>query len=414
MQTPRYSLLSLAGYGSLAFPLALLALPVYVYVPQFYAERFGMSLSLIGSALLLSRLLDAFSDPLIGLWVDRRAGHAYLRLIWMALPLMCAGFYALFHPPLWSATAAFVWFLLSLVLCYAGYSLASIAYLSWGAAITQRSGERLRLSSVRETCGLGGVICAAVLTQVSGISGITLMLTGSLLLAALLLTCIAPRPVIAPTTSTQILGWRQIFANRAFRALFLVFLLNGIAASIPATLFLFFVKDQLQLAQFAGYLLMLYFLAAAISMPVWLKLAVRWHESRAWLLAMLLACLSFVGAATLGPGSWLGFGLICLASGFSLGADLALPAALLAGVIHQAGHSGAHEASYAGLWSWASKASLALAAGLALPLLELLGYQPGTTDSAGLRALTIAYAVLPCLLKMLAAAMLWRSPLRSV
>jgi len=44
----------------------------------------------------------------------------------------------------------------------------------------------------------------------------------------------------------------------------------------------------------------------------------------------------------------------------------------------------------------------------------LLGYQPGTTDSAGLRALTIAYAVLPCLLKMLAAAMLWRSPLRSV
>jgi Na+/melibiose symporter-like transporter len=55
-----FSLPRLLAYGLFGFPLALLALPIYVYVPQFYAERFGMSLSLIGSALLVSRVLDAF------------------------------------------------------------------------------------------------------------------------------------------------------------------------------------------------------------------------------------------------------------------------------------------------------------------------------------------------------------------
>jgi Na+/melibiose symporter-like transporter len=60
VQVKAFSLPRLLAYGLFGFPLALLALPIYVYVPQFYAERFGMSLSLIGSALLVSRVLDAF------------------------------------------------------------------------------------------------------------------------------------------------------------------------------------------------------------------------------------------------------------------------------------------------------------------------------------------------------------------
>jgi GPH family glycoside/pentoside/hexuronide:cation symporter len=54
--------------------------------------------------------------------------------------------------------------------------------------------------------------------------------------------------------------------------------------------------------------------------------------------------------------------------------------------------------------------TLALAAGVALPVLEWLGYVPGTGQ--GLGALSFAYALLPCCLKLLAAALLWRAPLR--
>jgi GPH family glycoside/pentoside/hexuronide:cation symporter len=101
-------------------------------------------------------------------------------------------------------------------------------------------------------------------------------------------------------------------------------------------------------------------------------------------------------------------------SGLTLGADLALPTALLAAVIAQGGDSGQREGVYFGAWSWATKMNLALAAGISLPLLERLGYLPGGQDAAGAHALSIAYAIVPCGLKLLAAAVLWRAPLKSI
>ena len=105
---------------------------------------------------------------------------------------------------------------------------------------------------------------------------------------------------------------------------------------------------------------------------------------------------------------------MCVLSGVALGADLALPPALLAGVIAHAGHSGSREGAYFGAWSWATKMNLALAAGIALPLLQKLGYVPGVADAAGNHALRIGYALLPCCLKLLAALLLWRAPLKDL
>ena len=91
----------------------------------------------------------------------------------------------------------------------------------------------------------------------------------------------------------------------------------------------------------------------------------------------------------------------------ALGTDLALPGALLAGVIQADGQSGQAEGAYFGWWNFATKLNLALAAGLALPLLGAFGYVPGSRDAAALDALVVAYCVLPCILKLLAAASAW-------
>jgi Na+/melibiose symporter-like transporter len=122
---------------------------------------------------------------------------------------------------------------------------------------------------------------------------------------------------------------------------------------------------------------------------------------------MLLAVAAFVWAATLGSGDVLAYALVCAASGIALGADLTLPPALLAGVIQRAGHQGRSEGAYFGWWNFATKLNLALAAGLALPLLQLAGYEPGTRDAQGLAALTLAYCLLPCGLKLAAAGALY-------
>ncbi len=83
-------------------------------------------------------------------------------------------------------------------------------------------------------------------------------------------------------------------------------------------------------------------------------------------------------------------------------------------MIAHKGEIGQREGSYFGMWSWATKMNLALAAGISLPLLEWLGYQSGVPQLTGLQALLIAYAVLPCCLKLVAALLLWRAPLQHV
>jgi Na+/melibiose symporter-like transporter len=175
---------------------------------------------------------------------------------------------------------------------------------------------------------------------------------------------------------------------------------------VPATLVLFFIRDRLQAPAFEPLFLASYFAAGALSMPLWVRLVQRLGLARAWLAGMVLAVAAFAWAALLGAGDVAGFTAVCIASGIALGADLALPGALLAGVIQRAGHGGRLEGRYFGWWNFATKLNLALAAGIALPLLAAFGYQPGGRDEQALQALTIAYCLLPCALKLGAAALL--------
>jgi Na+/melibiose symporter-like transporter len=123
---------------------------------------------------------------------------------------------------------------------------------------------------------------------------------------------------------------------------------------------------------------------------------------------MLLAIVAFASASQLGSGDVWSFGIVCIASGLALGADLALPAAIAADIGERQGQAGA----CFGVWNFAAKLNLALAAGLALPLIGWLGYVPGgnigASSSEGLAALTFSYALLPLAFKAVAVALLWR------
>ncbi len=138
-------------------------------------------------------------------------------------------------------------------------------------------------------------------------------------------------------------------------------------------------------------------------MPLWLRAVARFGLAPSWLAGMLLAVAAFAWTALLGAGDATAFLVVCALSGAALGADLALPSALLAGVAAAQGEGRQHEGAYFGWWNLAAKLNLALAAGLALPLLGALGYAPGARDPGALHTLTFAYALLPCPLKLAAA-----------
>ncbi len=391
------------AYGLLGLPLAFAALPVYVHVPRLYAEVAGLPLALLGVILLGTRLLDAGIDPLLGWLADRVPRRG---MVAVALLPFVAGFVALLNPP---EERAALWLIGTLALTYLGFSAATIAYQAWGADVGADSRLRTRLTAAREGFGLIGVVLAAALPTLlapalsDGIARLAWVLPVLLLLATLV-TFSRVGPGVPQQASDRPLlsSLRSVVDDPAFRRLLGVFVVNGIAAALPATLFLFFVADVLQLEAASGALLALYFIAGAASLPLWVALAARYGRVAAWLGAMLLSMVAFAGASQLGSGDLWAFAAICLASGLALGADLALPAAIAADLGERRGQAGA----CFGVWNFVAKLNLALAAGLALPLLALLGYVPGS--GAGLPALSFAYALLPLVFKSLAAALLWR------
>lgn len=421
------SRLDLLRYGLMALPLQLAAVPIYIHVAKVYADRFALSLGLIGLTLLITRLGDAVLDPMIGGWIDRgKSRRSYRGYITLAAPLLLLGYLGLFHPPLDAgapAVGVIAWMTASLTLVYLGFSLASIAHQAWGSELALDPVQRTRITTSREFFGLVGVISAAVLPTRFGMEALSATLIAGLGVGMLALWSGAPepdRPVTGATTGMPSqpptplwAGLRIALGNTRFRWLLGAFVANGIASAIPATLVLFFIADVLELEARAGDFLGTYFLVAALGMPAWVALSARLGPRRAWLLGMLLAILGFLGASQLGAGDATGFLLICVATGFALGADLALPSVLLADVIHRAGHKGQHEGAYFGLWNFLTKLNLALAAGAALPLLEPLGYTPGARGTEAVAALLVTYAVLPCALKLVAAWVLWRAPLET-
>ena len=59
-----------ASYGLLGLPLAFVALPVYVHLPNLYAQQYGVPLAALGGVLLISRTVAAVVDPWLGRWGD--------------------------------------------------------------------------------------------------------------------------------------------------------------------------------------------------------------------------------------------------------------------------------------------------------------------------------------------------------
>jgi len=400
-------------YGGLGLPLAFVALPLYVVLPNHYAAEFGIPLATLGALLLGARLLDAVADPWIGRLVDGWFTVSVARVLMAAVAaavVLALGFRGLFFPAVQGTTALLWWCAALLAVTYLSFSVLSVLHQAWGARLGGDEGQRARIVSWREGLALLGVLVASVLPAVVGLSATGIVFTLSLAAGVALLVR-APRPRIeaAPATLPSL---AVPLRTPAFRRLLAVYLLNGVASAVPATLVLFFIRDRLQAPGFEPLFLASYFAAGALSMPLWVRLVARLGLGRAWLAGMVLAIFTFAWAALLGAGDVAAFTAVCVASGIALGADLTLPGALLAGVIQRAGHAQRLEGAYFGWWNFATKLNLALAAGIALPLLGVFGYAPGGRDAAALQALTLAYCLLPCVLKLGAAGLLWTLWLR--
>ena len=397
----------LPGYALFAGLLAMAGLPIYIHAPKFYVDEYGVSLAALGVALLVLRSIDFVQDPALG-WLAAATRRHRAAAVALATAVMAASMLGLFAaaPPV----APLIWFGLTLAALFSAFSFLTIAFYAQGVAKAASLGARghVRLATWRETGALIGVCLAAMAPTVLAVGTEAPFALFAVLFAALcgaaVLGMRGEWQPVAPDTSGAS-GFGVVLRDATARRLLVIAFLNAAPVAVTSSLFLFFVESRLAAPGWEGPLLLLFFVAAAVAAPLWGRAAQRHGAKRMLLLGMTLSIVSFAFAALLGPGDILPFALVCLASGAALGADLTLLSAIFARRMERV----APDASRGfGLWAFTTKATLAVSAGVVLPVLGASGFVSGSpaNTEAALATLTFLYALLPCGLKLAALALL--------
>jgi GPH family glycoside/pentoside/hexuronide:cation symporter len=403
-------------YSFLALPIAFSSLPLYIHAPDFYATRYNVSLSYLGFILLGLRFIDAVQDPLIGRLSDEYNSHRY-KIMFISALLMVFAFILVFTPLI---NSLLIWFAITMFLATSAYSVLSINLNALGGLWSRDPHIRTKITSFRESFTLIGLILAFVLPNLFAnfidernvflCVGLALMLF-VLIGLFLFYSWYQKTSFQIEPSSKKVDSFYHFFKMMHFetKRFFQIFTLSMFASSIPALLVLFFIRDRLNAEHLVGLFLLIYFVAAAFSMPLWRYLSNKYSKYRAWLFSMFLASLTFIWVFFLKEGDVLQYALICTFTGFAFGADLALPPSILADFIHH-DHSEKEASTTFSLLAFLTKLSLALATVLIFPYLDYFGFKPNQINTEeSLLSLRIVYGLVPCFIKIISGLLLWKN-----
>lgn len=422
------------AYALPAFALAVVGIPVYVYVPKFYSDVVGINITVLGYLMFSVRLFDAVTDPAIGYISDRTHTRFGRRIPYLAVGsiLVAAAMFLLFMPPKASLGVATVWFAVSIYLLFLFWTAVVVPYESLGPEITFDYHDRTSLFGMRDGFLIAGTLAAASSPAAvqwlfnlppDGDGERAKFFWIAVIYAPLLIgTCwwcalsIREKQIHAGAHKTGIRdGLRQVAHNRPFIILLVAYTVSAIGNNLPATLILFYVEYVLQ-SELADFFLMLYFVTGIIFLPAWIFISRRTGKKAAWLASMAVNTGAFIGVFFLGPGDEVLYGVLVCLSGIGFGATLAIPSAIQADVIDydELLTGERREGQYIGLWSVSKKFAAAIGIGAGLSILGMAGYTPNAEQPAEVvMTLRVLYALIPSICNIVAIAIACAYPISS-
>ena len=414
---------ALAAFATPCIPIAALGLPLVVYLPEFYVNSLGLSLSAVGAAFLVVKLADIILDPILGGLMDRTRTRLGRFRPWLiaGTPVIVGGAYALFMAQP-GVGPIYLWFWL--VVVYAGYSMVVLSQTAWGAVLSSDYQQRSRVYGWWQAGNVTGMILVLCLPPI--ITGVfkgdhlaSIQSMGwFIILLAPLATLLATTTVGEPKPPELVhrAGLKEYAAllkRPSVRLLLTADILMGLAPGIAGSLFLFFFErikhfDKTQ----SGVLLLVYFLAALAGAPIWPMVAKRLGKHRAMSIAALVyTFVQFASVLTPAGNSLIGMVVLVLA-GLPYSAAPSLVRSMMADIGDEERlESGADRTGllYA-IVSGAMKLGYALAVGVFI-VLQMLGFDPKAPTAAGDAALVGLYAFLPAGLGLLVSVIMLRYPL---
>ena len=386
-------------YSLPSIPLAAAQIAVYIAVPAIYSKIAAVGIGITGLVIMISRVIDMITDPILGTYLDRmveKIGWKFWLLI--GFPLISIGIFILFNP---LDGLEIISLLLGVIFVTLGWTFFSIPWWGIGIAISNsNSNDRFKVVSFRELLTIPGVILGLFLIHFSNISGEIFLIISILFLSPLFIKKI-PIPNISNKKGTSyFLNIKNLFKNNSnFKYLCLSYFFIGLSNGVTSILFILFV--EFIIGGSPQNFLSIYFISAFMGLPFVYMLASKYNKKRIWTSFIILACICFLPVVFLSNNSTTLFMVICIISGFCLSADLIIPSSIQADIIYkeQQQNKNVLVGKIYSVWSFIQKLSLALSAGVCLPLLGYFGFNPSEVNTQ-LLPLSFAYGIIPIILRI--------------
>jgi GPH family glycoside/pentoside/hexuronide:cation symporter len=206
-----------------------------VFLLYYYTDIFGLSAAAVGTMFLVTKIVDAASDPIMGLIADRtnsKWGKFRPYLLWGAVPYGLCG-YAMFANPDLAYTGKLIYAYVTYSLMMLAYTAINVPYSALMGVISASSLERTKVASYRFFCAFtAGWLVGTFVTPLKNILGggnealgfqytMAIFAALSIVLFWVTFATTKERVIPPPTDSNLKTDFRALLQNGPWRVLFI-------------------------------------------------------------------------------------------------------------------------------------------------------------------------------------------------
>jgi len=307
------------SYALPTIPVYMLWAPLNI-IQGIYAKHYGIALTTLASIILLSRIFDAVSDPVIGYYCDQYRAKQGTRkpfMVFGGLMILLCGYFLYIPPGTVTALYTGFWF----IAFYMAFTLFEIPHITWPADIANDSDAKIKLYSYRTVasyCGLALFYCIPLLPffESKEITPETLkvaFIVAAVFTVPFLFQAIRSvpngNPPLAADSSERVFSWeslqsglKEMLKNKPLVLFMLAFLCFGFSGGMWYGLIYIYVDAYLGMGGQFAQMFLIAFIVGILVTPLWYQLALKIGKKKTWILATTFLIFSFLFTGTLDTG----------------------------------------------------------------------------------------------------------------
>lgn len=421
-QRPKAGLSTILAFCAPTLGVGFMYFLVGLYMTPFATDVLLISPAAMGAIFMVSRLWDAFSDPIAGYLSDRTRSRLGRRRPWLAASILPIGavYVMLWSPPsLLEGPALTAWMALGVIGFYTAMTIFIVPHTALGAELTDSYHERTRIFGYRHVIWtIGAVVAVGGMQMIINAADSRLVAREASLGVAVATAGLIALAVFGLRERPEFQGrggdnpfrsFRDIWRNPHARLLLIVFFIENLGAATVLVLTFYVAKYVVLRPDLTGHFILAYMGASILFVGIWLPLSRRFGKKRLWIASMLLTACSFGGMFFLAEGRIYLISFLAIMAGTAAGCGAMVGPAIQADVIDYDEYVTGQrkEGAYFAAWNFVFKSSVGIMSMATLWVLEIVGFEPNVEQGDGVRlAIVVLYSIVPLVCYLIGAALL--------